>query len=158
MHFGWVELASGDAAYFVYDIASHGIYFVIVLEISGCESASALFADIDAVEAGYFLGQGMGGLAGMKAVGAGAVDLPGEAFGLSLVLKDAFGQGAAADVSETDHQKSQGFLGPDRVGRRLRMRKSSIPLLRITDFHGRKGTELGGRGLGGEGICVFEKK
>ena len=39
----------------------------------------------------------------MIPVGAGAVDLPVEACGAGFFAEDAFGEGAAADVAETDH-------------------------------------------------------
>ena len=103
---GRIELAAGDAAHIVDDVAGHGVYFVKTLKISRGKAAGALAADVDAVIAGDFLRKGVGGLAGVVAVGAGAVDLPIQAGGDRLTAENAFGEGAAADISETNHQNA----------------------------------------------------
>jgi hypothetical protein len=103
-----------------------------MLKISSSKPAGALAADVDAVVAGDFLGQVMGGFAVVVAVGAGAFDGPVEAGGPGFLLQDAFRQRAAADVAEADHEKSRRLFGRrpimSRAGRRF--------------LHGRKSTEL----------------
>ena len=128
--FGGVKFGTGYAAHIVYDVAGHGVYFVKALKVSGREAAGTLTADVEAVVAGYFLREVMGGFADVVAVGAGAVDGPVEAGGAGFFFEDAFRQGAAADVAEADHEK----------GGRGRF------------FHGREGTESGGSGAGAS-VC-----
>jgi hypothetical protein len=101
--FGVVVLAAGDAAHIVNDVACHGVNLIKALEISGSKATGALAADVDAVEVRNFLGEGVGGFAGVIAVGAGAIDLPVEACGKGFFAEDAFGEGAAADIAEADH-------------------------------------------------------
>jgi len=106
-----VELAAGDAAHFVNHIFSHRVYLIKSLKISSGEPAGALSADVDIVVERDFNGKGMGGFAGMIAVGAGAVDLPVEACSAGFVAEDAFGEGTAADVAEADQEDATRWRG-----------------------------------------------
>jgi hypothetical protein len=86
--FGSFELAAGNTAHVVDDVAGHRVDLIKPLKISGGKPAGALIADIDAMLACDFQGQVMGGLA---ACGAG------------LFLKDAFREGAPADIAKANY-------------------------------------------------------
>ena len=101
--FGGLELAAGDSAHVVDDVAGHGINLIKALKISGSKPAGALIADIDAMLAGDFQGQGVGGFTNVVAVGTGAFHDPIEACGTGFFLKDAFGEGAPADIAKANH-------------------------------------------------------
>ena len=72
----------------------------------------------------------MGGFADMVPVGAGGCYFPVQACGPGFLLQDALGEGATADVTQTDHQNFHG-------------RKS-------TEIRVKKGGEVRGRRTRGE--------
>jgi hypothetical protein len=145
--FGWLEGAAGDAAHVIYDIVGHGINLIEVLKIGSGEATGALAADVDAMLAGDFLGKGVRGFAGMVAVGAGAVHDPVQAGCPGFVPEDAFGEGAAADVAEANHQNT--LRGHGRKNKEFPAEGDG----------GGRGTRVGGgrgRRKGNEGWVVVE--
>ena len=98
-----IELLAGDAADVVDYVACQGVDLIKALKISGCELAGPLVADVEAVMTSDFLRQAMGGFTDMVAVGAGGIYFPVQACGPGFLPEDALGEGAAADIAQTNH-------------------------------------------------------
>jgi hypothetical protein len=113
---GGFVFGAGYGLHVVDDVAGHGIYLVKALKIIGCEFASPLAADVEAILTGDFLGEVVWGFADVIAVGAGAVDLPVQARFAGLILEYGFGEGAAADIAKADHEYFHGGKGTGIAG------------------------------------------